>query len=168
MSWCPSCHKPTSSDHKLDCVFCQIAQNVGTDTLVVFEDAEFVAFQDINPAALHHFLVIPKSHVDSVKSLTKADVPMVEKMALIGHTVLDRMKIPTDARRMGFHIPPFNSIDHLHLHVQSLPYKSSFRGLKYHVSVGTGDHVKGFSWFSEMTQTITILSRGRRVQVLPC
>lgn len=37
--------------------------------------------------------------------------------------------------RFGFHRPPFNSVDHLHLHCTALPYKSVWRRLKY-VSVG--------------------------------
>jgi hypothetical protein len=69
---------------------------------------------------------------------------------------------------MGFHIPPFNSIDHLHLHVQALPYRSSIIAKKYPVVKGSGSHHKGFSWFVEVEQAIRILESGKKVGTLPC
>ena len=70
--------------------------------------------------------------------------------------------------RMGFHIAPFHSVDHLHLHVQALPYKSPWRAAKYPVIPGYGSCIKGFSWFVEIEQAIQILERGKAVQTLPC
>lgn len=74
---------------------------------------------------------------------------------------------PRRRHRLGFHIPPYNSVDHLHLHVQALPYKKG-RVLKYPVITGGGRHAKGFSWFVEVEQALKIIGEGRRVSVLSC
>jgi len=148
------------------CTFCDVSKEAGFD--VVWEDATFIAFKDHKPAAQHHFQVSPKKHIGSVKSLRKSDIALVKSMETIGHELLDRLNVPSSMRRMGFHIPPFNSVNHLHLHVQGLPYNSSGRAAKYPVISGYGEYHKGVSWFVEVDQVLRILERDRRVGVFPC
>ncbi|KAF8963159.1 HIT-like domain-containing protein [Flammula alnicola] len=148
------------------CKFCHASAENGFR--VVYEDESFLAFEDRSPASKHHYLVIPKRHITSVKSLKKSDVELVQKMEEVGNTVLNDLDVPNSMRKMGFHIPPFNSVYHLHLHVQGLPYLSSRRAAKYPVATGTNGNSKGLSWFAEVRQTIGILERGNRVGVLPC
>jgi len=69
---------------------------------------------------------------------------------------------------MGFHIAPFNTVEHLHLHVQGVPYASLRRAAKYFIASGYGFYTKGFSWFVELDQAIDILGRGKAINIMPC
>ena len=48
-----------------DCLFCKIIKGEIPSTKV-YEDDEILAFNDINPAAPIHILVIPKKHITSL------------------------------------------------------------------------------------------------------
>ena len=51
-----------------DCVFCKIIKGE-IPSKKVYEDEEILAFNDINPAAPIHVLVIPKVHIESLLEL---------------------------------------------------------------------------------------------------
>jgi hypothetical protein len=69
---------------------------------------------------------------------------------------------------MGFHIPPFNSVDHIHLHAFGLPWNSFLQRDKYPVKEGSVGNDKGWAWFVEVGQAIRILEKGAKVTVAPC
>ena len=52
-----------------DCLFCKIAAKE-IDSKIVHESDNVIAFDDINPAAPTHVLVIPKAHIASVQELS--------------------------------------------------------------------------------------------------
>ncbi|MCH3703260.1 HIT domain-containing protein, partial [Campylobacter lari] len=49
-----------------NCIFCKIAAGE-IPSKKVYEDEDFVAFHDINPAAPVHLLLIPRRHVTSMQ-----------------------------------------------------------------------------------------------------
>lgn len=55
-----------------DCLFCKIA-NGEIPSKILYQDAEAVAFADINPQAPHHVLLIPRRHLASMKEVTEQD-----------------------------------------------------------------------------------------------
>ncbi|XP_042503851.1 bifunctional adenosine 5'-phosphosulfate phosphorylase/adenylylsulfatase HINT4-like isoform X3 [Macadamia integrifolia] len=134
------------------CVFCQIASS-STSTQLLHSDEKVVAFQDINPSAFKHYLVIPVEHISTVKDLQRrmADYQLVSHLLDVGQTLLHRdapdskqyssylIKLinrmsclhTCHTSRFGFHQPPFNSVNHLHLHCLALPFIPRWKCIKY-------------------------------------
>lgn len=50
-----------------DCIFCKIAQKE-VPSRVLYEDAQFIVFLDINPASKGHLLVVSKEHYEDIFS----------------------------------------------------------------------------------------------------
>jgi len=98
-----------------DCIFCDIAAKK-TTAPIVYEDRDIVAFEDLNPRAPLHVLVIPRRHVASLAELDDA--------ALAGKLALAAAKVAKDAGHGdNFRVVVNNgagagqSVFHLHFHV---------------------------------------------------
>ncbi|XP_077246885.1 histidine triad nucleotide-binding 4 isoform X2 [Tasmannia lanceolata] len=137
------------------CLFCQIARS-STSTTLLYMDERVVAFQDINPSAFRHYLVIPIEHISTVKDLQrrKEDYLLVSHMLNVGQTLLHKDAPGSGKYRFGFHQPPFNSVDHLHLHCLALPFIPRWKHLKY-VSLG---NLGGFIEAEKLLQKIKPLA----------
>ncbi|KAM6504042.1 HIT-like domain containing protein [Amanita muscaria] len=143
------------------CVFCHVCSEKGFK--IVWQDDKYIAFEDHKPASRYHFLIIPHAHIDSISE----NCPVREMHGLAKQLLRDR-GVPPEMRRVGFHIAPFNSVEHLHLHVQGTPYLSLRKAAGYLIDSGYGPYTKGFSWFIEIEQAIGILERGGTVKLIPC
>lgn len=102
----------------MDCIFCKIIKGEIPSTKV-FEDDDVVAFNDANPKAEEHILVVPKKHIESVKHLELKDKELVGKLVLVAQKIakdkgLDGYKLVVNVGREGGQL-----IDHLHLHLLS-------------------------------------------------
>ncbi|KZT57631.1 HIT-like protein [Calocera cornea HHB12733] len=145
------------------CIFCDVRKEKGFN--IVHENDDLIVFKDRAPAASEHLLVIPRHHLASVKALRKQDIFLVRNLEAAGAEALTSLGFAPSDQRFGFHIPPFNSISHLHLHAFGLPYRSRLNW-QFPVAVKTGG--KGLSWFVEVGQVYDILGKDREVTVLPC
>ncbi|CAN5126411.1 histidine triad nucleotide-binding protein [soil metagenome] len=75
-----------------DCIFCKIADG-RVPSQKVFEDDLCVAFDDLDPQAPTHILVIPKDHLDSLDKAAET------QKSVLGHLLLTAAEI---ARSRGF------------------------------------------------------------------
>ena len=75
----------------MDCVFCKIA-NGEIPSAKVYEDDKIIAFNDLNPQAPVHILVIPKNHISCINDINS------DNSDVIGHIF---EKIPQIAKSAG-------------------------------------------------------------------
>src|SRR3546814_5473753 len=61
-----------------NCLFCKIAKGE-IPSKKAYEDDDFFAFHDINPAAPVHLLLIPKRHIVSMQDVQPQDAPRSEE-----------------------------------------------------------------------------------------
>lgn len=62
-----------------DCLFCRIIRRE-IPASIIYEDDRLLAFNDINPQAPLHALIVPKRHVDSLNTLSADDDALVGEM----------------------------------------------------------------------------------------
>ena len=55
-----------------DCLFCKIVKRE-IPASIVYEDGRLLAFNDINPQAPTHVLIVPKRHIATLNDLTAED-----------------------------------------------------------------------------------------------
>jgi len=101
-----------------DCIFCKIAKGE-IPSAKVFENDKLVSFNDINPKAKTHILIVPKKHIESVKHLEDADKELIGELFLVAKKIaeeknLQGYKLVINVGREGGQL-----VDHLHLHLLS-------------------------------------------------
>ena len=99
-----------------DCIFCRIASGE-IPASIVHQDDHVVAFDDLNPGAPVHVLVIPRQHVDSVRSLTEPE--LLARMVAVANRVAEAKGVADSGYRLVFNSGPDagQSVFHVHLHV---------------------------------------------------
>lgn len=60
------------------CIFCDIVAGKSSNTTIEAETEEYVIFKDIKPASTYHYLCVTKQHIESLKVMTKEDIPLGE------------------------------------------------------------------------------------------
>jgi histidine triad (HIT) family protein len=101
-----------------DCLFCKIAEKK-IPAKIVHEDDRCVAFDDINPQAPTHTLVIPRKHIASMAELTEADAGLLSHLMLTGNQMAKQKGIAEGGYRFVINTGKFGgqTVFHLHLHV---------------------------------------------------
>ncbi len=101
-----------------DCIFCKIGAHE-IQAIVVYEDADFLAFRDINPQAPVHILIIPKKHYGSTNELEAADSGLLGRLVLAGKQIARQEKIADRGYRLVLNCGPDGgqTVSHVHLHL---------------------------------------------------
>ena len=100
-----------------DCLFCKIVEGK-IPAKKVYEDEHTFAFEDIDPKAPTHVLVVPKKHLAGLKEATAADAEIIGRCHLTAAKIAKDRKIE-DGYRTVLNVGPKSgqSVFHLHVHL---------------------------------------------------
>jgi histidine triad (HIT) family protein len=100
-----------------DCIFCRMIRGEAPAKKVYEDDRAFV-FEDINPQAPTHVLIIPKKHIVGLKEAQAEDAEIIGYLHLVAAQIARERGIE-DGYRTVFNVGPRagQSVFHLHLHL---------------------------------------------------
>jgi histidine triad (HIT) family protein len=100
-----------------DCLFCKIIDG-NIPAKKVYEDDRTFAFQDINPQAPTHVLIIPKKHVVDIKSAAPEDAELIGYCNLVAAKIAKERGLEGGFRTV-YNVGPDagQTVFHLHLHL---------------------------------------------------
>jgi histidine triad (HIT) family protein len=113
----------TAHDQKVnpsmnDCLFCKIV-NHEIPGSIVYEDDHVLAFNDINPQAPTHVLIVPKRHIASLNDLTADDEQLVGELVRRAAALAKERGIAATGFRTVFNTnrEAGQTVWHIHLHL---------------------------------------------------
>jgi len=101
-----------------DCLFCKIRDGeIPGD--IVFEDDDVLAFNDVNPAAPVHVLLIPKKHIPTVNDVSTYDEAIMGKLLSAAKTIAAQLGVSDDGYRLvvNCNANAGQVIFHIHMHM---------------------------------------------------
>ena len=101
-----------------DCIFCKIAEKE-IAVPVNYEDETIIAFNDKNPQAPVHILIIPKKHIAKVSDLTDTADGLLSKMAMAANEIAKKNKVSDSGYRLIINCGKDGGqlVEHLHMHL---------------------------------------------------
>lgn len=109
--------EPAMTDPASNCLFCRILRGE-IPAKKVFEDEQVFAFEDINPQAPTHVLVIPKKHFAGLREARADEAELIGRCHLAAAEIARQRKIEQGYRTV-LNVGPGagQSVFHLHVHL---------------------------------------------------
>ncbi len=102
----------------MDCIFCQIVAGI-IPAEITYRDDDLIAFQDINPQAPTHLLIIPKRHIRSLAQLSQTDLALIGRMVQVANKIAKEGGIIDTGYRLVVNYGKWGGqvVPHLHMHL---------------------------------------------------
>lgn len=101
-----------------DCIFCKII-NREIPSKIVYEDEKVIAFNDVNPAAPIHILVIPKKHIPTLLGVPEDENELISYI----YQIINKIAQEYGFAEKGFRViancgeDSGQEVQHIHFHV---------------------------------------------------
>ena len=101
-----------------NCLFCKIINGEIT-AKKVYENEHIIAFNDIDPKAPIHILVIPKKHIRSINELNSSDINLAGEIILAAKKIAKDQGVDSKGFRAIFNTNDDGgqTVYHIHMHI---------------------------------------------------
>ncbi len=101
-----------------DCIFCKIVEKK-IPAKIIYEDEYALAFEDINPQAPVHTLIIPKKHIPTLLDIKEEDNNLVGHLLKVANKIANDKGIAERGFRIVTNCNPESgqTVYHIHLHI---------------------------------------------------
>ncbi len=102
----------------MKCIFCEII-NKKIPAKIIYEDNMALAFEDINPQAPVHTLIIPKKHISTNLEIKEADNDLIGHMFQVANKIAKDKGVAEKGFRLVMNCNPESgqTVFHIHLHI---------------------------------------------------
>jgi histidine triad (HIT) family protein len=101
-----------------DCLFCKIRDGeIPAD--IVFENDDVLAFNDVNPQAQVHLLIIPKKHISTVNDVVDEDQAVMGKLFATAKEIAKQKGVSEEGYRLVVNCneKAGQTVFHIHMHL---------------------------------------------------
>ncbi|CAM3543980.1 histidine triad nucleotide-binding protein [Halomonas lysinitropha] len=102
----------------MDCLFCKIIEReIPAD--IVYEDDDVLAFNDINPQAPTHMLIVPKQHIATLNDIEEGDLALVGRLQFTAAKLAEEKGFAEEGYRvvMNCNDQGGQTVFHIHMHL---------------------------------------------------
>ena len=102
----------------MSCLFCKIIDKE-IPAKIVYEDEHVLAFEDLNPQAPVHILIIPKKHISTSLDIEEEDNELIGRMSCAANAIAKEKGIAERGFRtvMNCNKDAGQTVFHIHLHL---------------------------------------------------
>ena len=101
-----------------ECLFCKIRDGeIPAD--IIFENDDVLAFNDVNPQAPVHLLIIPKQHISTVNDIVDHDQVLMGKLFSAAKVLARQAGVSDDGYRLVVNCneKAGQTVFHIHMHL---------------------------------------------------
>ncbi|HET8792131.1 MAG TPA: histidine triad nucleotide-binding protein [Modicisalibacter sp.] len=102
----------------MDCLFCKMI-NRDIEPDIVYEDDHVLAFNDINPQAPTHVLIVPKKHIATLNDIEESDLAVIGRLPFVAAKLARKAGFADDGYRVVINCNEDGgqSVYHIHMHL---------------------------------------------------
>jgi histidine triad (HIT) family protein len=103
---------------EMACLFCEIIQKK-RPAKIIYEDQTVMVFEDLNPQAPVHVLVVPKKHISTSLDIEDGDGSLVSNLFHVANKIAKDKGVAERGFRLVMNCNPESgqTVFHMHLHV---------------------------------------------------